>query len=41
MSFQCEVIAKLDCVISLINLKEFDFLLLNFVCVRISFHADC
>ena len=31
MSFQCKVMVKLDSVISLINLLEFDFLFLNFV----------
>ena len=41
MSFECEVIVKLDPAISLINLSEFDFLFLKFACVRIFFHANC
>ena len=41
MSIQCEVIIKLDSVISRINFYKFDFLFVNFVCVRIFLNANC
>ena len=37
MSFECEVIVKLNTALSHMNLKQFDFLLLNFACVYKSF----
>ena len=40
-SFECEVIVKLDSAISFINVQDFDYMFLNFACVRIFFRADC
>ena len=38
MSFECEVIVKLD--FALITLSEFDFFLKFCLCIRIFFHAE-
>ena len=39
ISFQCEVIVKLESVISLTDLQEFHALFVNFVCVRFLFFS--